>query len=84
MLIKAASQLNQTSYRKFDTNEFVQNSLCCNMGMIIFDLQSHGGCKRPKTPLRGQKWHEVVDFEKKYLIKVTQQPQKPLSGSNQI
>ena len=38
MLIKTASRPNQTSYRKFDPNEFVQNSLCCNMGMIIFDL----------------------------------------------
>ena len=25
-------------------NEFVQNSLCCNIGMIIFDLHGYGGC----------------------------------------
>ena len=25
-------------------NEFVQNSLGCNLGMIIFDLQGIGGC----------------------------------------
>ena len=38
MLIKTASRPNHTSYRKFYTNEFVQNSLCCNVGIIIFDL----------------------------------------------
>ena len=49
MLIKTASRPNHTSYRKFDTNEFVQNSLCCNMGIIIFDLRGCGGCYRSKT-----------------------------------
>ena len=34
--------------------------------------------------VRGQKRHEEVDLMKKCLIKVAQQPQKPLSGSNQI
>ena len=29
---------------KVDFNEFVQNSLCCDMGMIIFDLNGYGGC----------------------------------------
>ena len=65
MLIKAASRPNHTSYRKFHTNEFVQNSLCCNMGMIIFDLQGYRGRQRPKTPFRGQKWHEEVKLSKK-------------------
>ena len=50
------------------------------MGMIIFDLRGHGGFQRPKTSLRGQKWHEGVDLLKKYLIKVFQQPQNPLAG----
>ena len=31
-------------YRKADFNEFVQNYLCCDMGMIIFDLHGYGGC----------------------------------------
>ena len=51
---------------------------------VIFDLQGHGGCWRPKTPLRGQKMHEGVDLTKKCLIKNVQQPQKPFSGFNQI
>ena len=41
-------------------------------------------CRLSKTPLRGQKRNERVDLWKKYLIKVSQQPEKPLSGSNQI
>ena len=53
MLFKAASWLNQTSYRKFDTNEFARNSLCCNMGMIIFDLRGCGGCWMTKTSYLG-------------------------------
>ena len=31
-----------TSYRQVYVDEFVQNFLCCDMDMIIFDL--HGGC----------------------------------------
>ena len=30
--------------RKVDFNEFVQNSLCCDMYMIILDLHGYGGC----------------------------------------
>ena len=56
-------------YRKFHINKFVQNSLCCNMGMIIFDLLGYGGCQRLKTPLGGQKWHEGVDLLKKVFNK---------------
>ena len=65
-------------------NEFVAIVLRDNIGILIFDLRGHGGCQRPKTPLGGQKRHERVDLSKKYLIKVSQQPQKALSGSNQI
>ena len=32
-----------TSKRKVDINEFVQNSLFSDMGMIIFDLHGYGG-----------------------------------------
>ena len=32
------------SYRKVYYDEFVQNSLGCDMGMIIFDLHGYGGC----------------------------------------
>ena len=42
ILKEIASRANHTSYRKVYFNEFVQNSLGCDMGMIIFDL--HGGC----------------------------------------
>ena len=34
--------------------------------------------------VRGQKWHERVYLLKKVFIKISQQPQKPLSGPNQI
>ena len=43
-----ATQQNHISYRKFQCNEFVQNSLQCNMGMIIFD-------PRVIMAVRGQK-----------------------------
>ena len=38
-----------TNHRKVDFNEFVQNSLCCDIGMIIFVLHGYEGCQRPKT-----------------------------------
>ena len=44
---------NWTSSQRPDLLNFVQNSLCCNMGMIIFDLQGYAGCLRPKTPYLG-------------------------------
>ena len=44
-----ASHPNHTSYIKFYFYEFVANVLHDNMGMIIFDLRSCGGCERPKT-----------------------------------
>ena len=63
MLIKDASRPNHKSYRKFDTNEYVQNSLCCNMGMIILDLYGN------MEAVRGQKrysectlWHLKPTF----------------------
>jgi hypothetical protein len=37
--------------------------------MIIFDLRGHEGCQRPKTPVKGQKWHEGVDVLKKKFNK---------------
>jgi hypothetical protein len=46
-------------------HEFIANALPDNMGMVIFDLQPHEGCLRPKTPLGGQKFHEGVDLLKK-------------------
>ena len=42
ILEKTASWPKHTSYREVYFNEFVQNSLDCEMSMIIFDL--HGGC----------------------------------------
>ena len=55
------------------------------MGMIIFDLRGY------MEAIRGQKHPSEVKnvmkeliYWKKYLIKVSQQPQKPLSRSNQI
>ena len=34
-------QTIHTSHRKVYFNEFGQNSLCCDMGMIIFDLHGY-------------------------------------------
>ena len=55
---------NHTSCRIFHFTEFVQNSLSFNIGIIYFDLRPHEGCQRPKTPLKGQKWHEGVNLWK--------------------
>ena len=48
ILIQTTSRPNNISHRKVDFNQFVQNYLCCDMGMIIFDLHGYGGCQRPK------------------------------------
>ena len=58
---------NHTSHKKFYFNEFVANVMPDVIGIVIFDLRGHGGHKRPKTPLRGQKWHEGVDLLKKVI-----------------
>ena len=60
VLKKTATQPNHTSYRKFDFNEFVRNPLCCNMVMIIFDLQGYGGCQRPKTLYLGAHFGSLI------------------------
>jgi hypothetical protein len=39
----AASRPNHTSHRKIDFNEYIQNYLCCDMGMIIFELDGYRG-----------------------------------------
>ena len=53
---------NHIFYRKFDFNEVVHNSLCFNMGMIIFDLRGYGGCWRPKTS------YLIAPFQTTYLF----------------
>ena len=54
----------------FCFNDFVQNSLCCSMNIICFDLRGHGGFQRPKTtPPKSIK--ELIDW-KKMLIKIFQ------------
>ena len=37
-----------------------------------------------KHPSEAKKGMEELIYQKKYLLKVSQQPQKPLNGSNQI
>ena len=56
VLKQTSSRQNHTSYRKFDFNEFVQNSLCCNMGMVVFDLRGYGDCQRPKALSQRTSW----------------------------
>ena len=58
---------NHTSHKIFYFNEFVTNVFRDVIGIFIFDLRGHGGCQRPKTPLRGQNYHEGVDLLKKVL-----------------
>ena len=48
---QTSSWLNHTSYRKVYPNEFVQTFLCCNVGMIIFNLHGYEGFERPTTLL---------------------------------
>ena len=47
ILEQTASRPNHKT-RKVDFNEFVQNSLCCDMGVIIFDLLTKGNEKQSK------------------------------------
>jgi hypothetical protein len=44
-------------------------------------MEAVRGQQHPSEAKKGMK--ELI-YQKKYLIKVSQQPQKPLSGSNQI
>ena len=67
------------NHRKLYFIQFVQNFLSFNMGIILFDLRPHGGSKRPKTLLRGQKRHEGFDLLKKVFNKSC-----ATGGSNQI
>ena len=50
-------------------NGVFANVLRDNLGIVYFDLQGHGGCWRPKTPLGGQKRHVGVDLMKKVFDK---------------
>ena len=43
-----ASRPKNTSNREVYFNKFAQNYFCCDMGMMIFELHSHGDCQRPK------------------------------------
>ena len=75
-IIEGCSMLNQTiwpsnhtSHTKLYLNQFVASVLRDNIGIVIFDLWGHEGCRRPKTTLGGQKWHEGVDLLKKVFNK---------------
>ena len=78
------SQPNQTSYRKLYFTEFVQNLLRFNIGTIFLTsvlMEAARGQKHPSDAENGMK--ESI-YRKQFLMKVAQQPQKHLSGSNQI
>jgi hypothetical protein len=38
------SRLSGTSHKKVDFNELIQKILCCDKGIITFDLNCYGGC----------------------------------------
>ena len=79
-----ASRPNHTSHTNVYFNESVANVLRDNIGIVIFDLRGHRGCWRPKSSLRGQKWHEEVDSLKNLFNKSFSTTSKLLSRSNQI
>jgi hypothetical protein len=56
---------SQASYKKVYFNEFVQNSLGCNMGMIIFDLRGTFGMAFVPQRLKNQSlYHEILLLQK--------------------
>ena len=75
MLKETASRPNHRSYRQVYLHEFVPNSLCCNMGMIFWPLTSW-------RLLEAKNDMKELIYRKKYIIKVSQQPQKPLNLSD--
>ena len=54
------------------------------MGMIFLTSEVMEAVRGQKHPLEVKKGMKELIYQKKYLIKVSQQPQKPISGSNQI
>jgi hypothetical protein len=55
-----------------------------DIGIVIFDLEVMEAVRGQKHPSEAKDVMKELIYQKKYLIKVSQQPQKPLSGSNQI
>ena len=72
---------NHTSHTKVYFNEFVANVLRDDIGIVVFDLRGHGGQKHPSGAKKGM---EELIYQKKYIMRVSQQPQKSPSGTNQI
>ena len=64
ILKQTASRPNHTSHRKVYFNEFVQNSLGCDMGIIIFDLHGYGGCLEAKNVIARAHFgtHPILPF----------------------
>ena len=70
ILKEIASRANHTSYRKVYFNEFVQNSLGCNMGVIIYVNEVLEAIRGKKLYSDGKKKHEGgVDFLKNVFDK---------------
>ena len=75
---------NHTSHTKDYCNEFVANVLCDNISIVKFDLRGYGGYRGQKRPMEATNGMRELINGKKILIKVSQQPQKILKGSDQI
>ena len=54
------------------------------MGMIFLTSEVMEAVRGQKHPSEAKNIMKELIYRKKYLMKVSQQPQKPLSGSNQI
>ena len=63
---------------------FAQTSLCCDMGMIIFDLHCYGGCQRPKTLQPAHTLAVLLTKRKKSILNVHQQMRSVIAFSLHI
>ena len=70
---------NHTSHKNFYFNEFVANVMRDVIGIVIFDLLE--ASRDQKHPSEAKNDMKELIYWKKLLMKVAQQPQKPLTGS---
>ena len=71
-------------YKKLYLTDFVQNSIRFNMSIIILTSDLIEAARGQKYPSEAKNVMKESMYWKKFLIKVGQQPLKPLDVSNQI
>ena len=82
MLEQTIWQSNHASQTKLYFNEFVANVLRDNIGIVFLTSEVMEAFRGQKHTSEAKKGMKELIYGKKYLIKVFQQPQKPLSRSN--